>query len=74
MSIIVPNNLLYLFAPLASKMYLKPNLGVQNEPCVQNGIFRFLLKKCKGTAMQFKKQDYDCFDMKTKPVKISRCV
>ena len=43
------------FASLESKIYLKLNLGVQNEPRGQNRIFWFFQKKCKGTAMQFKK-------------------
>ena len=43
------------FAFLDSKIYLKSNLGVQNEPCGQNRNFWFFLKKFEGTAMQFKK-------------------
>ena len=42
------------FASLEPKICLKPNLGVQNEPCGRNRIFCFFLKKCKGAAMQFK--------------------
>ena len=38
-------------------------------------FFDLFLKKCKGTAMQFKKLwHYDCFDVKTKTLKILRCV
>ena len=46
--------LVTLFASLEPKIYLKPNLGVQNEPYGQNRIFLFFLKKCKGTAMNYK--------------------
>ena len=46
--------LVKLFASLEPKIYLKPNLGVQNEPYGQNRIFLFFLKKCKGTAMNYK--------------------
>ena len=42
-------------ASLDSKIYLKPNLEVLNEPCGQNRFFLFFLKKFKSTAMQFKK-------------------
>ena len=46
--------LVTLFASLDSKIYLKPNLGVQNEPCGQNRIVLIFPKECKGTAMQLK--------------------
>ena len=42
-------------ASLHSKVYVKPNLGVQKEPCGQNRIFLLFLKKFEGTVMQFKK-------------------
>ena len=59
------------FTSLDSKIYLKPNLGVKDEPCVQNRIFFSLIP----IPMQFKKLwRYDRFDMKTKTLKIMNCI